>query len=133
MEERAGPNAQVLIVDDDRELADVLAVALNRRGIPAIAAYSALQAVWLAGQCPFEVAVVDVDLSTSSGLTLAPALRDIAGDAPMAFVAMSGHADAGTKARAFACGFEGYLTKPMSCEAFVETLRRHLHPRVGRA
>jgi CheY-like chemotaxis protein len=115
---------RILIVDDDRDFADAVVHIVEGEGFEASVAYSAESGVRLAAQFAFDIALVDLSLDTSSGLALPERLRRAAAGRPVACIAMSGHAGAAAKARAFAAGFSAYLTKPVSHENLMGTLQR---------
>lgn len=66
---------RVLVVDDERIIADTLTIILSRDGHEAFAAYSAEQAIELAAQVVTDVLISDVVLGQMNGIDLAIYLR----------------------------------------------------------
>src|SRR3979411_1450153 len=59
---------RILLVDDDRELIDLLAFALKRAGLEPIGAYDAAAALRLFEERKPDLVVLDINLGASTGL-----------------------------------------------------------------
>lgn len=101
-----GKNFQILVVDDERVIADTLAIIFTRAGYLARAAYSAEEALEMVPEWAPDVAVIDVILPKMNGLDFAVALRGICPECRTMF--LSGQAatanlleDAGAEERGF--------------------------------
>jgi DNA-binding response OmpR family regulator len=70
-----GGKGRVLIVDDNRSVADTLVVVFSFNGYLARAAYSAEEAMRIAPELRPDLAVVDVFLPRIGGISLAMGLR----------------------------------------------------------
>lgn len=68
---------RVLVVDDDRKLADALSVVLNQHGFNTIAAYSGADAIQRALREPPDFIVMDVMMSGIDGVDSAIAICEI--------------------------------------------------------
>ena len=66
---------RILLVDDDRELIDLLAFALKRAGLEPIGAYDAASALRLYDERHPDLVVLDINLGVSSGLDVLKELR----------------------------------------------------------
>ncbi|HET6317141.1 MAG TPA: response regulator, partial [Chloroflexota bacterium] len=66
---------RILLVDDDRELIDLLAFALRRAGLEPIAAHDAPGALQLYEEREPDLIVLDINLGGSSGLDVLKELR----------------------------------------------------------
>jgi two-component system, OmpR family, response regulator len=66
---------RILLVDDDRELIDLLAFALKRAGLEPIPAYDAIAALRLFDERRPDLVVLDINLGASSGLDVLKELR----------------------------------------------------------
>jgi CheY-like chemotaxis protein len=66
---------RVLIVDDERLIADTLAIIFSNNGYAARAVYSAEQALELISDWPPDLAIIDVQLPSMNGVDLAIRLR----------------------------------------------------------
>ena len=67
---------RVLVVDDDRTLADSLVAVLNKNGFEASAAYSGRDAVQRAVTAPPDCIVIDVFMEGIDGVDAAIAIRE---------------------------------------------------------
>jgi DNA-binding response OmpR family regulator len=70
-------NPYVLIVDDEKNVADSLALVLNRYGYQARAVYSGTEALTLLKSFIPDVLVLDVFMPDVNGFTLAEMIRDL--------------------------------------------------------
>ena len=113
---------RVLVVDDDVDSADVMAVMLETRGHTTCVAYSAEQALELAPSFEPDVALLDVSLGACSGYELAEAFRSHVSLRSCRFVALTGHADEATRRHSEAAGFHRHLTKPVDFDALLEAV-----------
>ena len=66
---------RILLVDDDRELIDLLAFALKRAGLEPIAAHDAAGALRLYEERQPDLVVLDINLGAQSGLDVLRELR----------------------------------------------------------
>jgi CheY-like chemotaxis protein len=120
----ASERCHVLIVDDSRDAADVLAMMIQMRGHTTDVAYGAAAAQAKARTRTPDVALLDLGMPQQDGITLArvfradPALRSVR------LVAVTGSDDAQTRARTAAEGFAGHVRKP----ADIEELTPYLVP-----
>lgn len=121
----------VLLVEDNRSLAEVLRDALARRGYRITAAprpTAALQA--LAAEIP-DAVIVDIDADDSDGISLARDL--VARKIPVVIVGSDGHGlEVQEIARNLSRASVRYLVKPFDTEALLSALRALL-PREGAA
>jgi DNA-binding NtrC family response regulator len=70
----------VLVVDDERVIADTLTVILGKSGLSARAAYSATSALEIAKLVPPQLLISDITMPGMSGIDLAIAIRDAVPD-----------------------------------------------------
>jgi CheY-like chemotaxis protein len=66
---------KVLVVDDERTIADTLTLIFSKSGYDTRAAYSAEQALEIVAQWPPDLAIIDVVLPGMNGIDLAIVLR----------------------------------------------------------
>jgi DNA-binding response OmpR family regulator len=71
----SAPQRRVLVVDDEKAIADSLVLIFNQRGYQARAAYSAEEAVAMLDEWPPMLAVLDVILPKMNGIDLAILLK----------------------------------------------------------
>ena len=116
-------NTLVLIVDDERAIADVLANVVEYFGYPTLIAYTGKQALDLVHQCWPAVVISDVLMPLIDGCTLVAALRAEAAawDLPLpALVLMT----AASPRAARAAQVDAVVAKPFDITT-IETLLQH--------
>ncbi len=106
--------AKILLVDDDRSLADLVQYALERAGFEVLVAHTgqdALDAAQSHPAHPFDLVVLDVHLPDLNGFTVLSTLRTLL-DAPVVMLTGSARDEAGTARRD--ARPDDYLIKPFS-------------------
>ena len=116
--------ATILIVDDNRDAADLLGEALRTFGYTIEVTYSALDAIALVESLQPAAALVDIGLPEMTGYELARALRRRVTDIQL--VALTGYGQGADRERALAIGFAEHLVKPALIDDVVATLERLL-------
>jgi len=119
---------QILLVDDDRELVDLLAFALRRAGLETVPANDAATALRLFAERQPDLAVLDVNLGASNGLDLLKALRQRSQVPIIMLTALDSEDD---KVRGLELGADDYLTKPFSHRELTARIKAQLR-RAGR-
>jgi CheY-like chemotaxis protein len=115
----AGDPARVLIVDDNRDAADLLGSSLEALGHDVAIAYCADAAMALMpGR---DAALVDLAMPGMTGFELAPELRRLAPTAEL--FAVTGFGDDRNRARASEAGFQHYALKPVELYSLDSLLR----------
>jgi CheY-like chemotaxis protein len=115
---------RVLIVDDNRDAADLVAMLLGIRGHQTEVAYTAADAQRKAKTLHPDVAFLDLGMPGTDGFALARIFRSDPVLASVRLVALTGWGAAEDRARTKAAGFDGHLTKPAGIEALETALRR---------
>ena len=113
---------KILVVDDERPIADMLTVILNRNNYEAEAAYGGLQAVERSRQfCP-DLVLTDVIMPDMNGVEAAMEIRRICPDCHiLLFSGMATTADLLADARARGESFE-MIAKPVHPRYILERL-----------
>ncbi|MEK5060543.1 DNA-binding response regulator [Paenibacillus sp. FSL H7-0326] len=119
--------AQLLIVDDERMVADSLAetlpwVDLNIHHV--YTAYSSKEALQILATSPIEVVLTDIRMPGLSGLELIERIREL--NQKTKCIIHSGHADFEYAKQAMAFQVSEYLLKPASDEEILEAVNRML-------
>jgi CheY-like chemotaxis protein len=112
--EPAAPQGRrILLVDDNRDAADSLALLLGLDGHDVRVAYAGQPALELAHQFQPEVAIVDLGLPDVNGYDVARLLRRDAALAHIVLIALTGWGQEEHRRRAFEAGFDHHLAKPV--------------------
>jgi len=102
----------LLIVDDDMEFRNVVARRFQRRGYEVYHVGSPLEAIKLAQQKHFDVAVLDLAMPEMDGIALLERIRQV--DPDTQIIMLTGFGTIQTAIQAMKLGAYDYLTKP--CE-----------------
>jgi DNA-binding response OmpR family regulator len=123
---------RVLVVDDNDDAADLLALMLERRGYRTSVAYRGSSALKAASASTPEVVILDIGLPDMSGYEVARELRQ-SGGATLVLIALTGWGTRDDQQRAFDAGFDLHLTKPVNSEVLDAALARLDELERGRA
>jgi signal transduction histidine kinase/ActR/RegA family two-component response regulator len=125
-----GARCKVLVVDDNRDSADALALVLESDGYAVTTGYSGTEALALAAQGHPDAVILDIGMPDLTGYEVARRLRQEALGRRVLLVAMTGWGQAKDKERATAAGFDRHFTKPLDAgelqrllAAFIENKR----------
>lgn len=111
-------NGTILVVDDERVIADNLARFLERRGHTVRTAGSAAEAVRSIASARFDLVITDLRLPDRSGIDV---LGEVRSRAPKTrLILMSGHADVPAAASAIEQGVDFLFTKPFPLAEMAE-------------
>jgi CheY-like chemotaxis protein len=115
---------QVLVVEDDRDITDVLTIVFNRLGHSCHTAGSGAAALAAArAVCP-DVVFIDLSLPDMSGFELAGRLRADPSCEPLYLVAMTGFSSPEQRSLALGDAFDEYEVKPVEFEVLAEIVGR---------
>jgi len=114
---------RILLVDDDRELIDLLAFALRRAGLEPVAAYDGSSALRQFEERQPDLAVLDISLGASSGLDVLKELRRRSALPIIMLTALDSEED---KVRGLDAGAADYLTKQFSHRELIARIRAQL-------
>jgi CheY-like chemotaxis protein len=118
---KGGPR-RVLIVDDNSDAADSLAMLLTCEGHETKVAYSGMEALRCIETFHPEVALLDIGLPEMSGYELARRLRATPQLNGIRLVALTGYGQAEDYEKTRADGFDDHLVKPVEFSALERTL-----------
>src|SRR4030088_3022728 len=114
---------RILLVDDDRELIDLLAFALKRAGLEPMAAHDATTALRVFEERHPDLVVLDINLGASSGLDV---LRELRRRAQLPVIRLTALDSEEDKVRGLELGADDYLTKPFSHRELIARIRAQL-------
>lgn len=114
---------RILLVDDDRELVDLLTFALGRAGFEVLPAYDAPNAERLLEEGRPALAVLDVNLGAWDGFEL---LRRVRRQSDLPIIMLTARATEDDKVLGLDLGADDYLTKPFSHRELIARIRASL-------
>jgi CheY-like chemotaxis protein len=115
--------ARVLIVDDNVDAAESLAMLLQSDGHTVSVAHNGVDAVERAEAWRPDIAVLDVGLPGMNGYEVASVLRQ-RGDACPELIAVTGYGQAADTQRALDAGFRYHLVKPVDARDLTTAIAR---------
>jgi len=121
------------VVDDEPQLADLIARHLRREGYEVTAVGDGIAALLSCNDTDFQLAVVDVNLPGMNGFELASRLRER--DSRIGILLLTARDAVGDRVRGLDAGADDYLLKPFEfAELFarLRALRRREHLESGR-
>lgn len=120
--ERHDTMHRVLLVEDDRTVAEVISGLLQAQGHHVVHAGHALQAISALAEQAFDLAFIDLDLPGLDGLALTRLIRSRGNRLPL--IAITARADADAEPAARAAGMDDFLRKPLSGQHLRAALAR---------
>lgn len=113
---------RVLVVDDQPDAADTLALLLEHCGYQTQRAYSGEEAIALARRFLPDAVLLDLGMPTLNGFEAARCITDDLLCQGTRLIAVTGNAEPGTKALCEKLGFVALLRKPVTLERLREAL-----------
>ena len=116
------PPGRVLIVDDNTDAADSLAMVLGHDGHQTQVAYSSDEVLERVESFRPDVVLLDIGLPHMDGYELARRLRAQPQLNGLRLVALTGYGQSDDRQRALAAGFDDHLVKPVDLQVLERTL-----------
>jgi two-component system, cell cycle response regulator DivK len=114
----------VLLIEDNEQNRYLATFLLEKNGYTVISATDGLQALDLAREKKFDLILLDIQLPTMDGYTVARALRAIPSLNQIPIIAVTSYAMVGDKEKAIASGCIGYIEKPIDPDTFISEMER---------
>jgi CheY-like chemotaxis protein len=114
---------RILIVDDNVDAADSIAMLLGMEGHETRAVNTARAALLAVPDFRPEVVLLDIGLPEMDGYEVARRLRSQGGQHRMRLVAVTGYGQPADRRRAHAAGFDEHMVKPVEPTALQDFLR----------
>jgi PAS domain S-box-containing protein len=115
---------RILVVDDNRDAADLLADTLNLLGHSVRTAYDGPSALDAARAFAPELALVDIGLPVMDGYEVARRLRRIDGLRHVQIVAVTGYGQNADRTASADAGFDDHLVKPIAADQLTAVVDR---------
>jgi len=112
---------QILVVEDERRMADLLARTLHEEGHQVVLARDGREGFEMARCSPFDVIVLDVSLPAMDGISVARRLRECRVQTPV--LMLTARDAAADVVRGLDSGADDYLTKPFSIDILLARVR----------
>jgi CheY-like chemotaxis protein len=118
----AGVRQRVLVVDDNRDAADSLAMMLGLSGHEVLTAHDGESALAQRAAFDPDVVLLDIGMPGMNGYEVAQHWRETSGGTRALIVALTGWGQEEDKRRAVEAGFDHHLTKPVDPDHLVAIL-----------
>jgi CheY-like chemotaxis protein len=112
----------VLVVDDNRDAADSLAMLLEIGGHQVTTVYSAADALTRAAEIKPAVVVMDVGLPEIDGCEVARRMREMPDLVGVRLIALTGYSTDEDRRRTRDAGFDHHLVKPVDLDDLDKTV-----------
>jgi CheY-like chemotaxis protein len=113
---------RVLVVDDNIDAAQTVAMLLEVLGHETVVEYDPLQALACARDRSFDAFVLDIGLPGMDGHELARQIRTLPRTAGALFIALTGYGQQQDRDASKAAGFHYHFVKPANVEALAQAL-----------
>jgi CheY-like chemotaxis protein len=125
--DQSAPILSIVIIDDNRDAADTLALLIEVVGHTAHVAYDPRTGMKLVQDREPDLAFFDLDMPELDGCAALAELRNVTPHLKALFVCLTGQSSHDAKQRCTAAGFHRFITKPLSnmeFEAILDLARR---------
>jgi heavy metal response regulator len=112
---------RILIVEDEKSLANILKKGLSEEGYAVDTAYDGEEGLYMATNYPLDVIVLDIMLPKMDGIEVLSTLRKNGVDTPV--LLLTAKDTTGDKITGLDVGADDYLTKPFEFEELVARIR----------
>lgn len=113
----------ILIIEDDKVIADFMKVVLEKENHTTYVAHSALEGLSMYRMWPIDIILLDLGLPDQDGLEL---LKQIRKDSEVPIIVISARDDELTKVEALDLGADDYITKPFGTPELLARIRTTL-------
>ena len=117
-----GSRVRVLVVEDERQLADTIAEGLRRHAMAVDVAYDGEAALERAGVNDYDVLVLDRDIPLVSGDEVCATL--VQSESPIRILMLTAATAVSQRVAGLGLGADDYLTKPFSPMELLARLQR---------
>jgi CheY-like chemotaxis protein len=114
----------VLVVDDQRDVADAQALVLETLGQQVWRAYDAVEALRMAQSVLPEIVLMDLQMSVITGVDAARQMRNLACLKDARIIAYTGSSAFGDDLTILNAGFDAVLRKPAEVQDLLAVLRQ---------
>jgi signal transduction histidine kinase/ActR/RegA family two-component response regulator len=108
-----GPRLRVMIVDDNRDAAELLAEVVRFEGHEVVTVHDGLEALGVVDDFKPDTAILDIGLPVMDGYELARQLRANPTTRSARLIAVTGYGQQTDRAQSQAAGFDSHLVKPV--------------------
>ncbi|MEA1947666.1 MAG: response regulator [Thermodesulfobacteriota bacterium] len=112
---------KLLLVDDEKGFADIIAKRMSKRDIDVTKAYSGTEALQAIRKADFDVAVLDLKMEDMDGIEILKIFKKM--DPHLVVIMLTGHGSEEAARDGIKFGAFDYLTKPCDLEELLAKIR----------
>ncbi len=117
-----------LLIEDNEHNRYLATFLLEKSGHQVVSAPDGARGIEMARELRPDAVLLDIQLPTMDGYTVARALRGLDGLAATPIIAVTSYAMVGDREKAIEAGCTGYLEKPINPETFVRDIELCCQP-----
>jgi CheY-like chemotaxis protein len=117
---RTDRTRRVLVVDDNRDAAEMISQLLEEAGHEVQTAVDASQALSMADAFHPQIAILDIGLPVIDGYSLGRELRARMGRATPVLIALTGYGQEQDQRRSAEAGFTSHVVKPVDADGLID-------------
>lgn len=122
VEQPAAAARRVLIVDDNRDNAEMLELALAALGHTTCIVHDGVSAIERASEFAPDVALLDIGLPVIDGYEVARRMKETLGERVPTLVAITGYGQSRDRERSREAGFQKHLVKPVDLDMLIAVI-----------
>lgn len=115
--------AAILIVDDEKDIVELLRYNLEKEGYTVIEAYDGVSAVKIAQSQKIDLMILDLMLPGMSGMDVCKSIRANPALSGLPIIMLTAKADESDKIVGLEIGADDYMTKPFSVKELIARVR----------
>jgi len=115
---------RILVVDDEKEIADLVEVYLHNEDFEVCKFYSGSEALECIENCAFDLAILDIMLPDMSGLDICKTIRSLGHNFPI--IMLTAKNEEADKITGLTFGADDYITKPFKPLELVARVKAQL-------
>lgn len=119
---------KILVVEDNPLNMKLINVILHSQGVKVLAAENAEDGIEICKTSQPDLVLMDIQLPGMDGLEATRIIKNNQHLKHIPVVALTAHAMEGDEEKAYRVGFDGYITKPIDTDTFMESVRSYLDP-----
>lgn len=125
---------KILVVDDEKNIVELLKINLERYGYDVISAYTGMEAITLTSTNTPDLILLDVMLPDSDGIKICSMIRSNEKTSDIPIIMVSAKSEEEDKIEGLIAGADDYITKPFSIkeiEARIQSVLRRSKSNAG--
>ncbi len=117
---------KILVVEDDEKNRYLISFILEKNDFEVIAATDGLEGVEAARKQRVDIVIMDIKLPKIDGYEATRRIKKLEGYQSIPIIALTSYAMAEDKKKALEAGCDGYISKPINPETFIDEIRKYL-------